>query len=285
MINVQLTASRTTARVDVREQSGAVPAELRHRWIRPVSFRLDARSLMALLRNEIPLIRVAGFLPRDLCARLADDADRGGFSAYEGVYPTIGRIGITQFEHRDRDKRLYFMRATQAIAHREAICASSVDPLAACLRAVDLNWPFGASIAREPELQMPYFAGLIRRIDRSALLHADFAPHDAPAWSIGAILAQLSWNVFLRTPDSGGTCIVHDRQWEVCDERHKGVESYGYDSSLVRFAGRCEIEPTVGDLVLFNSRNFHEVRPATGDRITASSFIGLLPSGELVLWS
>ena len=46
--------------------------------------------------------------------------------------------------------------------------------------------------------------------------------------------------------------------------------------------------PTAGDVVLFNTRNPHEVSggPAgDAERISIGSFVGRLADGQLVLWS
>lgn len=139
-------------------------------------------------------------------------------------------------------------------------------------------------IAKENNYLGKYFAGLIRHIN-VALLHLDFAQLDAPDWKIGCCMEQLSWNLYIRVPKSGGECIVHNRQWCTNDEKYKLPNSYGYDPSLVENSQTKYIAPVLGDLVLFNSRNFHQVLPGQGERITMSSFIGRVPTGDLVFWS
>ena len=63
--------------------------------------------------------------------------------------------------------------------------------------------------------------------------------------------------------------------------------SYGYAAELVAGADACTIAPADGDLVLFNSRNFHRVTGGgvEAERVSVSSFVGLKEDGALALWS
>jgi hypothetical protein len=129
-----------------------------------------------------------------------------------------------------------------------------------------------------------YFAGLVRDVN-VALLHLDFAPLDGPTWSVGNISSQLTWNIYLQSVDGGGDCQVYDRQWKLEDEQAKVPGSYRYDSQVVAGSQSVCLRPAVGDLTFFNSRNFHEVHPSAGRRVTLSSFAGLIAPDRLVLWS
>ncbi|MEK8173410.1 2OG-Fe(II) oxygenase [Streptomyces sp. M19] len=119
------------------------------------------------------------------------------------------------------------------------------------------------------------------------LLHCDWAGHDAPGWAIGEIDAQITWNIHCSVPESGGTTVVFDRPWRASAERHLVEGSYGYAPQAVAGADAVRLEPRAGDLVLFNSRNFHKVEPCVGggDRISVSSFVGRLPGSGLIAWS
>jgi len=169
-------------------------------------------------------------------------------------------------------------------------------------------------LAREGEQE--YFAGLLRLINSTALIHADFGPYDAPGWEIGGITAQLTWNILLREIQ-GGECIIYHRFWEgkSDDEQFKQPKpAYGYRAEVVEGREVQVVSPEVGELTIFNSRcvwlffpllywgvdnradlsrNFHAVNaarePDLFPRYTMSSFIGLLPtpegSFEMILWS
>lgn len=173
-------------------------------------------------------------------------------------------------------------------------------------------------LAREDERE--YFAGLLRVVDNTVQIHADFAPNvcllsksppkelnppltipakkDCAGWEIGRISAQITWNILLSAVP-GGETIVYDRPWRGASDDavfRKALPSYAY--SPMGLQGRVfkVVKPIVGDLTLFNSRNFHEVKPCdrTVDgpqdilRLTMSSFVGLLEGEEgteLIFWS
>lgn len=243
-----------------------------------------AETLEALFKNDIPAIRIARFATVEECHKLAEAAEFVGFDFYENVEPPIGRIGITQFEFGNSRKLGYFDAVHQADSRKQQIVSLSFDPVERLAMLLRQHTASQVGIAQENEQLGQYFAGLIRHIN-VALLHVDFAQLDAPDWEIGHCVAQLAWNLYLKVPKHGGECVVHNRQWCVNDEQYKLPCSYSYDTNLVKNSEAKYITPVLGDLVLFNSRNFHQVLPGDGERITMSSFIGKMPTGNLVFWS
>ncbi|MEH2199903.1 2OG-Fe(II)-dependent halogenase WelO5 family protein [Nostoc sp.] len=245
---------------------------------------MNAQNLQALLRNEIPSIRISNFASVEECNKLAVAIEKVGFDFYKNVEPPIGRIGITQFEYGHRGKLGYFDAVKKAKKTYEQVTSLSFDPLKRLAIILCQNVSSKVDIAYENETYRYYFAGLIRHIN-IALLHIDFAQLDAPDWEIGNITSQLVWNIYIKAPSQGGVCKVYNRQWQPEDEKYKIPGSYGYDYSLVATSEVKHNIPIMGDLVIFNSRNFHEVVPGIGERITISSFIGKMPGGDLVFWS
>ncbi|BAT53528.1 hypothetical protein NOS3756_24890 [Nostoc sp. NIES-3756] len=245
---------------------------------------INFESFQALLRNEIPSIRISKFASVEECHKLYLAIEKVGFDFYRNVEPPIGRIGITQFEYRNRDKSGYFDAVRKASETYNKVTFLSFDPLKRLATILRQNLSNKVQAAYENEVYGYYFAGLIRQIN-IALLHIDFAGLDAPDWRIGNINSQLVWNVYIKAPSQGGICKVYNRQWQPEDEKYKIPGSYGYDSSLVANSEVKHNIPLTGDLVIFNSRNFHEVLPGIGERITISSFIGQMPGGDLVFWS
>ncbi|BAY78302.1 hypothetical protein NIES25_47730 [Nostoc linckia NIES-25] len=241
-------------------------------------------NFQALLRNEIPSIRISQFASINECHKLALAIERIGFDFYKNVEPPIGRIGITQFEYRNRYKSGYFDAVKKATENYNQITCLSFDPLKRLTTILRQNVSNKVQVAYENEDYGRYFAGLMRQIN-IALLHIDFAGLDAPDWTIGNVTSQLVWNVYIKAPSQGGICKVYNRQWQPEDEKYKISGSYGYDSSLIVNSEVKHNIPITGDLVIFNSRNFHEVLPGIGERITISSFIGKMPEGDLVFWS
>lgn len=245
---------------------------------------MNQENFQALLRNDIPSIRISQFASSEECNKLALAIEKVGFDFYKKVEPPIGRIGITQFEHRNRDKLIYFDAVKKAKTTYNQVASFSFDPLKRLATILRQNISNQVKIAYEKEACEYYFAGLIRQIN-IALLHIDFAQLDAPNWEIGNITSQLVWNLYVKAPSQGGICKVYNRQWQPEDEKYKTPGSYGYDSFLVANSEVKHNIPLIGDLVIFNSRNFHEVLPGIGERITISSFIGKMPGGDVVFWS
>ena len=254
------------------------------KWQNLNDCEINHQNFQALLRNEIPSIRISNFASSEECNKLALAIEKVGFDFYKNVEPPIGRIGITQFEYRNRDKLGYFDAVKKANATYHQVTSLSFDPLKRLATTLRQNVSSKVKIAYEDEAYGNYFAGLIRQIN-IALLHIDFAQLDAPNWGIGNVTSQLVWNLYVKAPSQGGICKVYNRQWQPDDEKYKTPGSYGYDSSLVTKSEVKHNIPLTGDLVIFNSRNFHEVLPGIGERITISSFIGKMPGGDLVFWS
>ncbi|WP_052743325.1 hypothetical protein [Pseudomonas veronii] len=88
---------------------------------------------------------------------------------------------------------------------------------------------------------------------------------------------QLAWNLYLRVSDTkSGHTHIFDRQWRPADDTLKeGI--YGYNTSVVANAEEAIFAPTVGEVVIFNTRNFHYVEPTEGERVSFTSAIGQLP--------
>jgi hypothetical protein len=258
-------------------------------WETVETRQLTRDLLIGLFRNEIGAIRIPNFLSDATCSAAVGGVYRRGLDYYKDVYPRIGRIGITQFEHRGDAARKaeYFEKVPKAHAVRQEVFKESGDLPYLVIQALRDAWGDNVDMATEDGPEQRYFAGLIRVINK-ALLHLDWAQLDAPDWSIGKISAQLAWNVYLQMGARGGETVVYRRPWQWEDEDHQVPNSYGYDPILVEGCEKATILPARGDLVLFNSRNFHEVEATEGEieRVTNSSFIGWLEAeNRLVLWS
>jgi hypothetical protein len=149
-------------------------------------------------------------------------------------------------------------------------------------------WPVGAGIATERE--WPYFAGVIR-IFKKAVHHTDSAPRDLPGWSIAKIRHQLSWNLYLTTPEQGGAVQIWNRRWCEEDERayrYDRATKKGYRPEVVGGRPSVVIPPLVGRFVIFNALYYHTVLDVTGEkpRLAMSSFVGVADENSpLVLWS
>ena len=257
-------------------------------WTAQGEYELTRENLQALLDNRIPVIRIPGFATLEECASFTEAA-RSGNIKYYSVAKRIGYIGMAQYEYRwDRPKQDFFDAVPGAQRDLEQVLArSSFDPLQRLIDRLQGVWPHEVKIARE-ELG-PYYAGIIRFAGEGVDLHVDWAPVNSPQYAIGRIDGQLGWNFFAEELAAGGETTVHNAPWDPEVAPRVIPKSYDLDRALVEGAPKAKYKATAGDVVLFNTRNPHEISGGTpkpgGSRISIGYFVGRMPEGELVLWS
>jgi hypothetical protein len=247
--------------------------------------QLTSESFRALLENRIPYIRIGAFATRDECEGVIAAATRhSGFNAYRNVEPRIDRIGNTVFEYNNISEDAYFSNNAEANRIQERIFSDAFDPVCRMMRR--LNERTGLRARRATRATgAPYYAGLIRRIEQGTLLHIDFAPAEQGTWDVAQVQNQLAWNLYLRTSDTDeGRTHIYERQWRPTDDAHR-EGSYGYAWHLVDGGRKVDFLPRVGEVVIFNTRNYHYVDRTEGERVTVTSAMGDLRHGEIVFWS
>jgi hypothetical protein len=222
---------------------------------------------------------IKNFLSEEKCKNIIKGAKEQGLDYYEGTYPRVGKIGATQYEHSFKSKFPYFMEAYLESKKRDNIVNScKFDPLKLIFDLFE-NEGMKIKVMKEEDY-CDYYVGLFRFFDpgASALIHFDYAPYDGRNWAIEKITQQISFNLYLQLPKTGGEIVVYNKQWE--KEKYdkfkipQSVASYGYNYDLVKEIEFFEYAPQVGDLYFFNSRNFHEVKKGDDYRFSMSSFIG-----------
>jgi hypothetical protein len=153
------------------------------------------------------------------------------------------------------DKNAYFASVPSARALQDRfIKEANIDVVSRVASYLQTVTALPVRLAREGKQE--YFAGLLRLINSSALIHADYGAFDAPGWEIGRISAQLSWNILLREVQ-GGECVIYRRFWEgkSDDETFRQPSpGYGYRKEAVEGCDVQVVQPEVGELTLFNSR-------------------------------
>lgn len=246
---------------------------------------LSSASLEALCRAETPAVRIP-LLDDAECDAMMRALPDDAFERYANkpAFQTFERFGIPQAGYHSNNRDRYFEDAIQAGRQRDALIeAAGVDPLARAMARIREDAGADISIAREPDGR-EYFSGIVRRLNDGIRLHADTCRRTDARWGIHTARAQLSLNVFLTSFD-GGECIVHERAHEDADDATVPRGSYIYDRALVAGARSVRIQPNKGDLLLINSRCYHEVEPAQADRVTYAAFVGLLPDHRYVVWA
>ncbi|MFN6487122.1 MULTISPECIES: hypothetical protein [unclassified Nostoc] len=252
-------------------------------WEEKQEYSLNTESLKKLIEHRIPLIRIKDFATVEECEMLYSQSQLLNFNTYEDVTPKIEKVGITVFEYNSISKANYFQEVERASKLRDSIFAASFNPLE---RIMEKFRECGAKVRIASEADYgSYYAGLIRKIENGTQIHIDFAPLEQSGWEVCTITTQLSWTLYLKLSDKnhGQTCI-YDRRWVPEDEQYK-LDSYGYSDTVIANVDTVAFQPYVGDVLLFNTSNFHYVEPMQGQRVGFTSMIGLLPNGEIIFWS
>jgi hypothetical protein len=257
-------------------------------WTASGEYELSTETLKRLLDNDIPVIRIRGFASPAECESFTAAA-RSGNIKYYSVATKIGYIGMAQYEYRWGRPKEDFFKAVPAANRdlQEVIARCSFNPVQRLIDRLQAVWPKPVGVARE-ELG-EYYAGIIRFASEGVALHADWAPINSPHYAIGRIDGQLGWNFFAEELESGGETTVHNAPWSPEVEGEEIPMSYGLDRSLVEGAPKAVYRATAGDVVLFNTRNPHEIAGGVtkpgGSRISIGSFVGRMPDGQLMLWA
>lgn len=258
---------------------------------------MTAETLFELFNNQLSSLAVNDVLSAAECDRMVQIIETHDIDYYgEKVFPPIGCVGITQFENQ-ASKTNYFSNVDKARSLQKRFMEEAgVDVVGRVKALLQSIVPPGLPVRLAQEDGKSYFAGLLRLINSSALIHADYGPFDGPGWEIGAIKAQLTWNILLKEV-RGGESVVYNRFWKgkEDDDKYRDVtKSYGYSRDVIDGCESKKIAPIVGQIALFNPRNFHEVlaieNPEKVSRYTFSSFIGYLPptapeGPAIILWS
>lgn len=257
-------------------------------WIDSVEHTLTTENLVLLLDNKIPAIRVPGFAKPAECTAFASAA-KAGRMQYYNVADRIGYIGLAQYQYRwTKTKEEFLSDVTQAQADVQSVFdAAKFNPLQRMIELLRAHWTAPVGMASEDG--RPYFAGIIRSTSDKIDLHVDWAPINSPDYAIGAIDGQLGWNFFAEELASGGHTNVYNRPWNPEIIAGEIPKSYGLDRELTQNSPCFTYRPTAGDVVLFNTRNPHEIAPGTaqpgGSRVSIGSFIGRMPDTSLALWA
>jgi len=258
----------------------------RSTWQELREFPLDRNSLKRLLDNEIAAIRISDFATVEECHQFAAAVRAGNIKRL--TKSGTGYIGMAQVEYRrSRPKSDYFDAVADADADMQEVFDNSFDPLARMIKMLQAHWDAPVHVAREDLGK--YFAGIVRLATGGLELHADWAPLNGPDYGIARIDGQIGWNLFAESLPFGGDTLVCNAPWDPPVQPGAIPESYPLDHAIVEGAPSLRYEATLGDVVLFNTRNPHQVfgndASAGCMRVTIGSFVGRMPDRSLVLWS
>lgn len=257
---------------------------LRSGWKKQTASLLTFESLVQLFSGEIPAVILPIFLDKQECFSIVQKLQRMGMNNYAHVNHAVSRMGLAQMEYYLKSNKVdYFQGIKEATDRYAEAVSESRNPVELLMSYMSHVCDSNVAIADEAGYGS-MFAGTFRNVSSLGHKHFDYAPIEVKGWDISKITAQLSWNLYLNKP-VGGDLIVYERPYSSEDECLRVPGQYYYDDSIVIGRSIFRYSPNVGDVVIFNSRNIHEVERVKGDRFTLSSFIGKRTNGDLVLWS
>jgi hypothetical protein len=254
------------------------------RWTRGIQTELTRPNLLDLAEGSIPAIWLCSFVDDAASRSVAGAYKRLAHGTYRNVTPRIAKFGASVFEHPFESRAAYFAEARAAETLLASAMADVPSPLGLFQDSLLGCCGLSSVLARD-QCYGDYFAGIFRSIEEGTPIHIDFAPHESPGWEmISGVAAQLSANVYLDGTAEEGGLILYDRLWMPELERYRFAGRFGYHEDAVQ-ASACEvIRPTLGSLVLFNSRFFHRVEAAWRQRLTYSFFFAP-QNDDIILWS
>lgn len=257
----------------------------------PFFSTVDAASITSwrisgLLAGRSAVLRIPMMLSPAICQDVVERLDDLSLDLYDQrrVNPPIARFGpaINDFRSEGRLLDEYWEQASRAAQAWQA-ANLRCDPVRVSVEAFRQAWPGPVRMATNNGQEL--FAGMVREINGGAHVHYDDVVREFPLGAFDTeVVAQLAFNLYLSMPESGGETVVWRRRWEPADERHRN--GYGYERSLVESCQSITVRPRVGDVLVFDPRNYHAVEPGNGARrIAVAFFIALGAQGELLIWS
>lgn len=253
---------------------------------------VEATSYLPLLSsNGIPAIQIAGFLASDELDLVIKNMARHHIDWYKGKEKEQGRIGIstTGYSYDEGGMQKYFDLVPLASKTRDEIFAGIQSPIDRIIELFSVGYI--ASVATESKMNdAQYFAGLIRAMGAKSTLHFDFAPNQLSGWSVADSDEQFGLVLHLQTANKGGELTIYNRPWVPADEEHnmdigqKG--KFGFKSDFLKDTPHTKVTPSAGDLIVFKSRNFHQVEAINTKepRLTLTTFMSQ-KNKSLLLWS
>jgi hypothetical protein len=249
--------------------------------------------LPELSNNEIAAIKIGQFLGKEELDVIKTNMQDKTIAWYANKTNEQGRIGInaTGFSHQPEGKKKYFDATPAAEQDRDEIFEGTRSPINKILEFFSSG--FDAKIATEPELaEARYFSGLIRAMGAKSTLHFDYAPKQLPGWSVADADEQFGLVLYLQMPAAGGELNIYDHPWSPEDEQHNNDHAekgtFGFNEGFLGDTPYASVLPSEGDLVVFKTRNFHQVDEIKSDkpRLGLTTFMSLSQkAGALSLWS
>lgn len=257
-------------------------------WIRNELCELSEENLNLLLDFKIPGIIVEHFVPAQTCELVASRLRAMSFENYDHLKDIpVHQVGLCHNQFAHDEKEVYFGKKDEAqIVIDKVYDGIEIDPVGMVADAIATRANRKVGVFEEPGFGS-YFAGAFRSFRGHGRLHVDHAPsHIRKPWAVTEIRRQMTWNIYYSMHHRGGELVIYDTIHTPENERMKVPGDYYFPYEVLEGDACVRTIPKVGDLIIFNTQNFHEILGnAEGRRISQTSFIGLKADGSLGLWS
>lgn len=257
-------------------------------WIKNELCNLTEENLDLLIGHKIPAIIVENFIPTEICDIVADRLKELEFSNYDHLKDIpVHQVGLCHNQWAHDEKSVYFSKRDDANGLVTQIYQGlDIDPVKMVMEAFETKAGRKADVFFEKGYGS-YFAGAFRSFKGHGRLHADHAPsHIHKQWAVTSIVNQLTWNIYYCTQQNGGDLIIYDTIHNSENDKMKCEGEYYFPYEVLEREDHIRITPKVGDFILFNTQNFHEILGSTeGHRISQTSFVGVRQDGSLGVWS
>ncbi|MFW0788523.1 2OG-Fe(II) oxygenase [Gordonia sp. CPCC 205333] len=246
----------------------------------------SADHLLQLLKGDVFAVRVAGAATgvalQGLRDRFVGRDDHGPLA----TDPQFRRIGQAFSEVGVDGQENYFDEAAHHRGRLRELAAPYQYPADTLRILLDEAWPTGATLLTSESRK--FFAGVVRYQQAGVDLepHTDNVRRNLPENDLD-IRRQLSVNVYLDVPDSGGELEIwdvyptEDEYQELSGERVWGVNRDAVGDPVLT------IRPEVGEAIFIDPRRVHAVAPSHDrPRVTIGLFIGVRNQDQaLAVWS
>ncbi|GEM74837.1 2OG-Fe(II)-dependent halogenase WelO5 family protein [Vibrio sagamiensis] len=258
-------------------------------WIKKELCELNKENMDLLLNFKIPGIIIKNFISYDICQEVSNRLIATNFSGYDHLNNIpVQQLGLCHNQYAHADKEIYFSKCNAAEKEIKKIYKNlNINPVNKIINLLNENLDMNVGIYEEEGFGK-YFAGAFRSFKGHGRLHADHAPsHIKQSWAVTELVKQLTWNIYYCIYEQkGGELIIYDTIHTDKNDHMKVDNEYYFPYEVLEREDHIKVRPNVGDLIIFNTQNFHEILgQPNGNRISQTSFMGLTKSGNLKLWS
>lgn len=259
---------------------------------------LDQETLIKLFNNEILAVCVPNYCSENICHEIAEgllshteqlECYHHEFKNSKGIeYIDYGvdRFGVsfnTTYHEDQTQIQKYYNSAVKNIRLIRKIIGDKLSPFDRFRLEMDEIWPDNVGLAHFEGKKM--FAGVPRIMCRpeasekmAVQPHIDYLPS-----KFGTLIGQFAVNIYIKVSSSGGELELWDIPPLTKEQAGKLKSNKDWRSKLPE---SMLLKPTLGELIIFNSRRPHAVRQFTnGIRVSLQSFIGITNNKCLVFWS